>query len=52
MAMADLLPLTYISILFMKRTLSKNVNSRKTPCFPTEAKDGSLKQEYFIFFCE
>lgn len=32
-------------------TLSKNVNSRRTPCFPTDAKDWSLEQENFIFFC-
>lgn len=32
-------------------TLSKKENSRKTPCLPTEAKDWSLVQEYFIFFC-
>lgn len=32
-------------------TLSKKVNSRRTPCFPTDAKDWSLEQENFIFFC-
>lgn len=36
----------------VKDTLSKKENSLNTPCLPTEAKDWSLVQEYFIFFCK